>query len=164
LKLERSINNLSKRIEIFDPSNGDDPNYYYWKGKRIIPLNQWIELKGTPFAWQYFPADFNEFGTFLSENELTNEKIKKWNSDYLELMEHRKNPNYGRKKCFDCLLSPDWEEAAIFIGINKLAAKGLTVVGEEENDGKNNSNSVQYPCSVVNRFECPYEKDSAMSL
>jgi hypothetical protein len=169
LNLERSISNLSKRIERFDPSNGDDGdgNGNYWKGKRIIPLNQWIELKRTPYAWKYFPDDFNEFRTLLSENEFNTAdektKIRKWNSDYLELMECRKNPNYGRRKCFDCLLSPDWEEAAIFIGINRLAAKGLVVVGvgEEENDEKsnNNNNSVQYPCPVVNRFQCPYEKD-----
>jgi len=76
-------------------------------------------------------------------------------------MEYTKNANYGKKKCFDCLLSSDWEEAAIFIGINRLAAKGLVLVGEEEeNDGKsNNNNFIQYPCSIVNRFECPYEKD-----
>jgi hypothetical protein len=60
-------------------------------------------------------------------------------------MEYRKNPNYGRTRCFRYLLSPAWQEAAIFIGINRLAAKGLEV----ENDGKNNNNSVQYPCSVV---------------
>jgi hypothetical protein len=165
LNLERSINSLSKRIERFDPSNVDDTNYNYWKGKRIIPLNQWIELKRTPYAWKYFPDDFNHFWTFLSESKLNTAdektKISKWNSDYLELMEYTKNANYGKKKCFDCLLSPDWEEAAIFIGINRLAAKGLVLVGEEEeNDGKsNNNNFIQYPCSIVNRFECPYEKD-----
>jgi hypothetical protein len=119
LNLERSINSLSKRIERFDPSNVvDDPNYYYWKGKRIIPLEEWIELKGTPYAWQYFPDDFNEFRTVLSENELTNEKTKKWNSDYLELMEHRKNPNYGRTKCFHCLLDASGNDP-IFTGINR---------------------------------------------
>jgi hypothetical protein len=167
LNLERSISSLSKRIERFDPSNGDDPNYYYWKGKRIIPLNQWIELKATPYASKYFPDDFNHFWTFLqqTESDTADEKTKisKWNSDYLELMECRKNANYGRKKCFHCLLSPDWEEAAIFIEINRLAAKGLVLGGgeeeEEENDGKNNNNSVQYPCPIVNRFQCPYEKD-----
>ena len=39
-----------------------------------------------------------------------------------------------------------------------MAARGL-VVGEEGNDGKSNNNFIQYPCPVVNRFECPYEKD-----
>ena len=87
MNLERSINNLSKRIERFDPSNGDDTNYY-WKGKRIIPLEEWIKLKGTPYAWQYFPDDFNHFWTSPSETELNTAdektKISKWNSDYLE--------------------------------------------------------------------------------
>ena len=59
------VNNLSKRIERFDPSNVDNINYY-WKGKRIIPLNQWIELKRTPYVWKYFPDDFNHFWTYLS--------------------------------------------------------------------------------------------------
>ena len=64
-------------------------------------------------------------------------------------MEYRRNPNYGRAKCFHCLLSPDGDDP-IFIGINRLVTKGL------EKDNKDNP--VQYPCSVVNRFECPYEK------
>jgi hypothetical protein len=46
------------------------------------------------------------------------------------------------------LLSPGGDDP-IFIGINRLIAKGL------ENNNKNNP--IQYPCSVVNRFECPYE-------
>ena len=65
-------------------------------------------------------------------------------------MEYRRNPNYGRTKCFYCLLSPDRDDP-IFIGINRLAAKGL-----EERENKNNS--IIYPCPVANRFECPCEK------
>jgi hypothetical protein len=48
------------------------------------------------------------------------------------------------------LLSPDREDP-IFIGINRLVAKGL-----EEDESKNNP--IPFPCHVVNRFECPYEK------
>ena len=44
-------------------------------------------------------------------------------------MEFRRNPNYGRTKCFHCLLSPDGDYP-IFIGINRLVAKRL----EEDND------------------------------
>ena len=116
-----------------------------------------VEIKGSPYAWQYFPDDFNEFRTFLSESELTNEKTKKkkWNSDYLELMEHRKNPNYGRTKCFHCLLDPSGDDPT-FTGIDRLVAKGLEI----EKKNNNNDNFVHYPCPVVNRFECPYEKDN----
>ena len=70
---------------------------------------EWNKLKSIPYAWKYFPNDFNHFWTFLSETELNTAdekaKIRKWNSDYLELMECRKNSNYGRRKCFDCLKS-----------------------------------------------------------
>ena len=39
-------------------------------------------------------------------------------------MEFRRNPSYGKAKCFHCLLSPDGDDP-IFIGINRLVAKGL---------------------------------------
>jgi hypothetical protein len=73
------------------------------------------------------------------------EDIKKWNSDFLEMMECTKNSNYGRLECFHCLLSPDCDDP-IFIGINRLVAKGLPV------------KSPEYPCQVLNRFHCPYRQ------
>jgi hypothetical protein len=153
LKLEKSISNLSKRIERFDPPT-DDGNY--WKGKEIIPLEEWIKLKGTDYELKYFPDDFNRLWTFKQESELKDERIKNWYSYYLELIEDRRNPNYGRSLCFHCLLSPNWEESAIFIGINKLIAKSLE---EDTND-----NQSIYPCQIVNRFECPYEKGKSTNM
>jgi hypothetical protein len=50
LNLERSINNLSKRMERFDSIDGGGNDTNHWKGKRIIPLNEWIQLKGTIYA------------------------------------------------------------------------------------------------------------------
>ena len=67
-------------------------------------------------------------------------------------MEHKRNPNYGNAKCFHCLLSPDRDDP-IFFGINRLVAKGLE---KDKDDNKNTP--IQYPCSVANTFECPYEK------
>jgi hypothetical protein len=84
------------------------------------------------------------------EGELEREDARKWDSDYLELMEYTKNPNYGRLKFFHCLLSPAGDDP-IFIGINRLISKGLTN-GEQQRD------LIQYPCQVVNRFQCPYER------
>ena len=65
-------------------------------------------------------------------------------------MEYKRNPNYGNAKCSHCLLSPDGDDP-IFIGINRLVAKGLDDKDESQR------NIIQYPCSVVNRFECPYD-------
>ena len=39
-------------------------------------------------------------------------------------MKHKRNPNYGRAKCFHCLLSSDQDDP-IFIGINRIVVKGL---------------------------------------
>ena len=46
------------------------------------------------------------------------------------------------------MLSPERDDP-IFIGINRLVAKGL------ENTDSNTS--PEYPCHIVNRFECPYK-------
>ena len=66
-------------------------------------------------------------------------------------MEYKINPSYGKAKCFNCLLSPDRDDP-IFVGINRLVAKGL---GQNQNN--ENDNPIPYPCHIVNRFECPYE-------
>jgi hypothetical protein len=64
-------------------------------------------------------------------------------------MQYRKNPKYGKTKCFRCLLSTDREEAAIFLGINKVMARGLS----------GDKHSSIYPCPIQNRFECPYDNN-----
>ena len=45
------------------------------------------------------------------------EEANNWYSDYIELIECRRNPGYGKTKCFHCLLSPDTEQSALFIRI-----------------------------------------------
>jgi dsDNA-binding SOS-regulon protein len=62
-------------------------------------------------------------------------------------MEYKKDPDYGKEKCARCLLSPDREEAAIFIGMNKVISRALDSDRESV-----------YPCKVLNRFVCPYDK------
>jgi hypothetical protein len=79
------------------------------------------------------------------------EEANKWYSDYIDLMEYRKNPRIGRTKCFRCLLSPSREESAIFLGINKVIARAI----DQEN---NISSSTIYPCPILNRYECPFDK------
>jgi hypothetical protein len=127
----------------------------HWKGKPIIPIDEWIKFRDTSYALDYFPDDFEQGLTYIPENELSEGKerevVKKWNSDFIELMEHTRNPNYGTMKCFYCLLSPARDDP-IFIGINRLVAKGLT-------NGK--QDPVQYPCEVVNRFQCPFERNAS---
>jgi hypothetical protein len=56
--------------------------------------------------------------------EQKQEDVKKWDSDFGDLIEYAKNPNYGKLKCFQCSLSPDGDDP-IFIGIYMLIAKDL---------------------------------------
>ena len=153
------FNSLSKRIKRFDSIDSDGNDSNHWMGKRIISLNDWIRLRGTPYTLQYFPDNFDRSQTYLTESELKDcdDLTKKWYIDYEELMECKRNPNYGRTKCFQCLLNPVRDDP-IFIGINKLVAKGL-----EEDQYENKNNPKPYPCPVANRFECPYERGKSSS-
>lgn len=157
MNLERSIVNFEKKLNRVDPVVGtrNKTGLSSWKGRQIIPLDDWIELRDTPHALRSFPDDFDQTLTCMSGDDITvtqqeQEDLRKWDSDYQELMEYTKNSNYGRLKCFHCLLSPDGNDP-IFIGINRLVAKGL-------NNGALQGNGIQYPCQVVNRFQCPFER------
>jgi hypothetical protein len=74
----------------------------YWKGKPIIPLEEWIEIRNSYDALEYFPDDFDQVLSYIPQDEVDGEQeredVKKWDSDYLEPMEHTKNPNYELAK------------------------------------------------------------------
>ena len=149
--LRRIIAEKNKEMEL--EAKHYDPNYY-WKGRKVVSLNEWLKIKnnyGLNAALQYFPNDFPRSGfTFMLygiEDQTLQQEADRWRSDFIKLMEYRKNPEYGKSKCFRCLLSPDREEAGIFIGINKVISRALDV----------DSGSI-YPCKVLNRFACPYDK------
>jgi hypothetical protein len=117
-------------------------------------LDQWFQIEENytlKIALQYFPNDFPRFGFQYILDNIEDQTLKqeadRWYSDFIKLMEYIKNTEYGKTKCFRCLLSPDREEAAIFIGINKVIARAL------DTDGV-----LVYPCKVLNRFSCPYDK------
>ena len=140
------VDNLAKRFDRISPIRNNRKNgISYWKDKMIIPLEDWT-LLNTSEALEYFPDDFQILTTFIPESELQNkgEDTKKWYSDYHELMNYTRNENYGRAKCCDCLLEPRGDDP-IFIGINRLVSKGL---------------GAEYPCQVVNRFRCPFERSA----
>jgi hypothetical protein len=168
LNLDKSIinNKLFERLDKLSPptdtssSKNNNDGINYWKGKKIVSLAEWrkiansnkafqkgIEYQNTKEALQYFPDDYSEWLFPLGVQEELREETNKWYLQYLELMQYRKNPKYGKTKCIHCLLSRDREEAAIFLGINKVMARGLS-----EDKG-----SSIYPCPIQNRFECPYD-------
>jgi hypothetical protein len=133
--LDKSVSNLSQKLDKLSPetsSNSDGINY--WKGRKIIPLNKWLKITkantisrrenyNVKEGLQYFPDDYFEWMFPLGIPDDLKEEANRWYSDYIELMEYRKNPRIGRTKCFHCLLSPSREESALFIGI-KSNSKG----------------------------------------
>ena len=151
-ELRKIIAEKKKEMEI--EAKYYDPNYY-WKGKKIVSLDQWYQIKegyGLMAALQFFPNDYR-YGFACTFDDIEDTALKheadQWYSDYVKLMEHSKNTEYGKTKCFRCLLSPDRENAGIFIGMNKVISRAL------DSDG-----TPIYPCKVLNRFACPYDKKS----
>jgi hypothetical protein len=100
-------------------------------------------------ALQYFPDDYSKWLFPLGVQDELIRETNKWYLRYLELMQFRKNPNYGKTKCIGCLLSTDVEEGGLSIGINKVVARAL----------EDNSSSSVYSCPIQNRFECPYDSN-----
>jgi hypothetical protein len=53
------------------------------------------------------------FPISIGSTRTAKEQVDKWYLHYIELMQYRKNPNYGKTKCFKCLLGTAREEAGI---------------------------------------------------
>jgi hypothetical protein len=174
---------LDKLYPDTNSSNSSNDGIHYWKGRKIIPLDKWLKITkannisrsesyNVKEGLQYFPDDYFKWMFPLGVPEDINEEANKWYLDYIELMEYRKNPHYGRTKCFRCLLSPDMEESALFVGINKVIARALEDDNYYNNSKKDTSNSnnnpspsstsagiLIYPCKVLNRYACPYDNN-----
>jgi hypothetical protein len=163
LNLDKLLNNnklLERLDKLYSDISSNNNNYgiNYWKGKKIVSIAEWrkiansskafqqgIEHQNAKEALQYFPDDYSKWLFPLGVQKELKEAANKWYLHYIELMQYRKNPAYGKTKCSKCLLSTDREEAAIFLGINKVVARAVSF-------------SI-YPCPIQNRFECPYEKE-----
>ena len=173
--LDKSVNNLSQRLDKLHPdtSSNNSDGINYWKGRKIIPLDKWLKITkadtisrrenyNVKEGLQYFPDDYFEWMFPLGIPEEIKEEANKWYSDYIELMEYRRNSRYGSTKCYECLLCPQRDESALLIGIHKVLAKGLEQEGKE-GEVQDDTTPI-YPCSVINRFECPYDKKQNLNV
>ena len=174
--LDKSIKQLTNRLDVVHPystimdhENKND-GIQYWKGKKIISTKAWNDLyeKSSTYAnayttilisripLLYFPDDYNgSISTSGIIDEKLKEDIQKWNSDYYELLEYRKNPTLGRKKCTKCLLSGSNDDP-IFVGIEKVFAR---IVSNQCNNRVNTQSYgiITYHCNVMSIFSCPFE-------
>jgi hypothetical protein len=74
LNLERAVDNLAKRLDMVDPLGSDDAfpssnnrtGLSHWKGRLVIPLEDWIQIRGhLSSRLEYFPDDFHQTLTYM---------------------------------------------------------------------------------------------------
>jgi hypothetical protein len=91
-ELRKIIAEKNKEMEMkskfYDPA-------YYWKGKRIVTLDQWYQIERDYLlkaALQYFPNDFPQhgFNHILDniEDQLLKQEAAHWYSDFTKLMKY----------------------------------------------------------------------------
>jgi hypothetical protein len=180
MNLDKTIKELTDRLNIVHPyssyssishQNSND-GVNYWKGKKIISVEYWNDIYKrnsthtdaykitltSRIPLQYFPDDYNGSISSLSviDDELK-EAGEKWNKDYYELLEYRKNSILGKRKCTKCLLSGSNDDP-IFIGIEKVIARIVSDQCNNNNSINNVDNDlISYPCKIMNFFQCPFE-------
>jgi hypothetical protein len=178
MSLDKTIKELTNRLDevhpYFTSNNHQNRNdgITYWKGKKIISTNDWNDLyqKNSIYVdeykitltsrkpLQYFPDDYNGSITSLRVIDEILEEAQKWNNEYSELLEYRKNPILGRMRCSKCLLSGSLDDP-IFNGIEKVFARIVSDQCNNKNNTFNNQSNgfITYHCNVMNIFSCPFE-------
>jgi hypothetical protein len=185
LKLDKLIkdNKLVDRLDKLDPDNASgtrNDGINYWKGKKIVTLDDWKKKIGRSDkkayqkdiqyqrikkeALQFFPDDYERSLFPLGVPQELMKMAKTWEKQYVQLMQFRNNSKCGRYFCFNCLLCPDKEEDGRNIGISRLVARAMEInnQGVEEQDSNTDTPSTalsySYPCLVLNRFNCPFDR------
>ena len=123
--------------------------------KNSTYTNNYTSILRSRKPLQYFPDDYNNSisVSVTVEDEKLKEEIQKWNIDYYELLEYRKNPTLGRMKCSNCLLSGSNDDP-IFIGIEKVFAR---IISNQCNSNTQSHETITYHCNVMNIFSCPFQ-------
>jgi hypothetical protein len=177
MNLDKTIKELINRLDVAHPYSASSNNQQnrndginYWKGKKIISTKSWNDLykKNSIYTdaykitltsrkpLQYFPDDYNGSITSLRVIDDLLEEAQKWNNEYYELLEYRKNPKLGRMKCSKCLLSGSLDDP-IFNGTEKVFARIVSNQCNNDNANTISTEHITYHCNVMNIFSCPFE-------
>jgi hypothetical protein len=82
--------------EIERESKFYNPNYY-WKGRKVVSLDQWFQIKynyGLKTALQYFPNNFQYGFSYVLDNiedQLLKQEAEQWYSNFIKLRKYSKN-------------------------------------------------------------------------
>ena len=186
MNLDKTIKDLMNRIDEVYPAssttNGgiSHDGIHYWKGKKIISAKDWNELyeknsthtddtyKTTLTSrkpLQYFPDDYNGSISLIGVVDKLKEEIQQWNIEYYELLEFRKNPTLGRRKCSGCIFSGHLDDP-LFVGIEQVIARivsnqcnTINNTTTTINNKNENLDLVTYPCNVMNFYKCPFDNN-----
>lgn len=116
-----------------------------WRGKKIISTKQWESWKRKKdFQYKlldYIPEDFVEIPLMYSSDDKLGKLRSEWYKDYTDFLEYKKSSSFGESKCRQCILHPFpsyWYES-----LRELILMGF---------------DYDFPCKVLNMFECPYKQ------
>jgi len=127
-----------------------------WRGKKLVPIIKWESMKkkkGAQYEMlEHIPEGFVDHLFHPAHDEELQKKRNEWYKDYVDFLEEKKFPDYGRSKCWGCILNPDYRFGNH--SLREILLKGV----------KDNKNPVKSPCQVVNIFQCPYEQGEKSSL
>lgn len=82
----------------------------------------------------FFPDDYQEYPFPLGVPDNIIEDANAWYKNYIELMDFMKNPKYGKRKCRDCLLNPNYEGS--YFGLYKFIPNALEITKYEDLNNK----------------------------
>ncbi len=150
-RLDKSINDIDriilKRVQESSLANGK--KIREWKGRKLLNAEKWHKMVKSSDdlmdVLDYIPDSYMERPLRYFRNKVEPEAlVKKWVVEYYEYLEFAKDKKYGRHICAECILNPNF-------AIKPSCFRDFMV-----DDLK--KEKVQFPCLVLNIFECPYDK------
>jgi hypothetical protein len=100
---------------------------------------------------------------FITSRDATaapKERIEQWKQDYYDYLQYVKDAGYGKHMCGRCLLNGSRESYDLF-GIRDKIVESLHdyVRNYRAELPSGDDCSLQYPCPIVDRLECPYQNN-----
>ena len=122
-----------------------------WKGKMIVPLAKWLKKQnfGTHEWRDCYPDQYkSDLLLYPGDDKIIRGYQDEWWSEFCELMESVKDPAFGKLKCKLCILNPG--------ASSKTTNIRDAIIATNQNP---DVTPLEFPCKIVNRFECPYKDD-----
>ncbi len=174
--ISKRIEKLNKKIEEIESTpittTKESDGLSFWRGMKIIPAQQWQSIankKGYEEAIKYIPNGLIKYFpcVLCSENGIDeryeDKRCNKWRDDYYDYLYCLRNPEFGAWHCAKCVLENDNDqEIGSALGLRRIIREIIqsSLKGTEIAAGASSPVTIDYPCPVHNRFQCPYGNSS----